>query len=360
MGRELVSFTDLQKTLGQLGFNSGTALLRLNFRVLGTPLEEAMEHIEQYFTVDEGGDEARESIASSTVNQSSPPDPLPVPSSPPDPTPVQSTPKVEIETESGTQPVLQETLIKEQAVTPENQIPTPAPSVEITTPGPDQRVISVFAPPSSSAPYASRQAFNEEDYEPTLDHARLHQARLAQSTRNKRLLTDAELASQQEAQRQKSANVKEVEVKVRFPDQTQVISKFSDSDTGSNFHSFVKGLMEKENEPFILNFTATGGPRTVPNDTEIKLISGLAMAGKVLVNFLWDEGASGEARGSPVLKETFRSKAQEIRIPNIREPQVQDDRSQDLKLGLEPAQQRGGEGKGKGKVPKWLKLPGKK
>ena len=49
MGRELSSFTDLQKTLAQLGFNSGTALLRLSFTTSDQPLEDAMKQIEGFF-----------------------------------------------------------------------------------------------------------------------------------------------------------------------------------------------------------------------------------------------------------------------------------------------------------------------
>lgn len=353
MGRELVSFTDLQKTLGQLGFNSGTALLRLSFRVLGTPLEEAMEQIEQYFTSAEGEDKAVENKTTSSIDRSGPQNPSPVP----------TLPEAEIETKSGTQIAPREAPINEQVATPEKPTPTPLSPADTSISGPGQRVISVFAPPSSSVPQAARQAFNEEDYEPTLDHARLHQARLAQSSRNKRLPTDAEIAAQEEAQRQKIAKVKDVEIKIRFPDQTQVVSKFSDSDTGSNLYNFVKELLAKETEPFILNFTAARGPKSIPDDPEIKLISGLAMTGKILVNFLWDEGASVEARGGPVVKDTVQSQAQEIKIPEIRElPGLENRKS--AGLGLDSVRQSGGSGGGagggKGKVPKWLKLPGKK
>lgn len=353
MGRELASFTDLQKTLGQLGFNSGTALLRLSFRVSETPLEEAMVQIGQYFRSAEGGDNARESNINSTVDQSSPKNS----------TSEQFIPEAGVLAESNPEPATRATPTDEQVLTSENPTANPIPSAETTTRGPNQRVISVFAPPSSSTPSAAQQAFNEEDYEPTIDHARLHQARLVQSSRNKRLPTDAEIAAQQEVQRQKLANVKEVEIKIRFPDQRQVVSKFSDADTGSSLYSFTKGLLERENEPFILNFSAAGGPKTVPNDAELKLISGLAMTGKVLVNFLWDEGASVEARGGSVLKDEFQSQAQEIRNPEIREPPDQkENRSLSSAPGSESSLQTTTEGKGKGtgKVPKWLKLPGKK
>lgn len=54
MGRNMESFVDLQKTLAQLGLNSGSVLIRLSFKSSGKPLEEAMQEIEQYFkAVDE-------------------------------------------------------------------------------------------------------------------------------------------------------------------------------------------------------------------------------------------------------------------------------------------------------------------
>lgn len=361
MGRELASFTDLQKTLGQLGFNSGTALLRLSFRASETPLEEAMEQIGQYFASIEEGDKATETNINSIVNQSSPQKSTSEQSIPESRVATES--NTQPATESDTQPATEAAPTVEQVVTSENPTPNLIPSTDTITQGPGQRAISVFAPPSSSAPSAARQAFNEEDYEPTIEQARLHQARLNQSSRNKRLPTDAEVAAQQEAQRQKLANVKEVEIKIRFPDQRQVVSKFSDADTGSNLYSFVKDLLERENEPFILNFSSARGPKTVPNDAEIKLVSGLAMTGKVLVNFLWDEGASVEARGGPVLKDKYQSQAREIQNPEIKKlPDRKENQSQSSALGLDSSLQNAGEGKGKGtvKVPKWLKLPGKK
>lgn len=354
MGRELSSFTDLQKTLGQLGFNSGTALLRLSFRVSETPLEEAMEQIGQYFASIEEQDNATEAQIKSTVDQSSPQNS----------TSEQLIPEPTVASETDTQPTPQATPPVEQVATSENPEPNLVPSADTTTEGPDQRAISVFAPPSSSAPSAARQAFNEADYEPTIDQARLHQARLIQSGRNKRLPADAEIAAQQEAQRQKLANVKEVEIKIRFPDQSQVVSKFTAADTGSNLYSFVKGLLERENEPFVLNFSSARGPKTVPNNVETHLVSGLAMAGKVLVNFLWDEGASVEARGGPVLKDKYQSQARELQDLPVRElADGKENKSLGSANGLESSLQgAAGEGKGKGsvKVPKWLKLPGKK
>lgn len=49
MGRTLESFTDLQKTLAQIGV-SGSTMMRLTYKPSGKPLEEAMQEIGQYFS----------------------------------------------------------------------------------------------------------------------------------------------------------------------------------------------------------------------------------------------------------------------------------------------------------------------
>ena len=59
MGREYSSLTDLQKSLGLLGFNGGSVLLHLNFRASEVPLEQAQEEIEDYFrSLEESGSDA--------------------------------------------------------------------------------------------------------------------------------------------------------------------------------------------------------------------------------------------------------------------------------------------------------------
>lgn len=341
MGRELASFADLQKTLGQLGFNSGSTLLRLSFRITETPLEEAMEEIDQYFkSVESEGAHAGSEAVSENI-------PEPNPSS-----------TADVDSEPSGEPLTPLMSLKEDGITEDQTLTTPAPSTEITIRGPNQRPISVFAPPSSTTPHASLQPYNEQDYEPTIDHAKLHQSRLASTSRNKRLPTDAELAAQQDAQRKKVAEVKDVEIKIRFPDQTQVVSTFSNVDTSITLYSFVKGLLENENEPFLLNFTAMKGPKVVPREEAVKLIGGLGMTGRMLVNFIWDESATVEARGSKVLKVEIREKAREIEIKEVEDVEVEDQRDKSSQvLGRD----RDGEGKGKSKgIPKWLKLSGKK
>ena len=316
MERELSSFTDLQKTLGQLGFNNGSTLLRLSFRTSDTPFEKAQEEIENYFESLEGkkgagahanGVTTSESIPDSSQpsrdeakNLVTPPEPLESPE------PVKDTHGEEGKASLMSSP------------------PSPPPS---TATGPNHRPISVFAPPSTTVPHAARQNHNEADYEPTIDHAKLYQSRLSTLGRNKRLLTDAEIAGQQETQAQTFAGVKDVEIKVRFPDQSQVISKFSNLDTAEILYDHVRSLLERETEPFLLKYSAHGGSKDVPKNSKDRLIGKLGMMGRVLVTVVWDAGASDEARSSRVLKAAFADQAKEIEIKEVEGVDVKDEES---------------------------------
>ena len=357
MGRELTSFTDLQKTLRQLGFNSGSALLRLSFRTTDQPLEEAVEQIGQFFKSTEDQDSKTDQARSASTIQSIPAHPVPISSkseaeSPSPPEPMNSSPKKKLSDEETAPPAAQ------------------AESPLITSPG--RRPTTVFAPPSSSTPSATRQPHNEADFELTKEQALQHQARLVQAGRNTRLPTDAEIAAKEELQRQKSASIKEIEIKVRFPDQMQVVSTFSNTDTASTLYDYVRGLLEHESAPFLLNFLSPKGPKVVPRGagagltaTE-RLIPDLGMTGRTLVNFLWDDSASAEVRSSNVLKAHYRDTAREIDIPPIQPVgddelpgggEAQAGAALDERTGT--GMGRKGNGMGKG-PPKWFKGFGKK
>ena len=347
MGRELFSFTDLQKTLAQLGFNSGSTLLRLSFRRTETPLEEAMQEIGQYFSEVDGqsvktahGDSADQ--VESLPQTSDSPVPPAIAEEPSPPEPVSSEPSSQTESKARGQ---EEISVAEIS-------PLPA----VISGGDTRRLVTVFSPSSSNTPEAAQQAFDEKDYEPTIHHAKLHQSRLAAKGANKRLPSDAELAAQAETQAQRNANVTEVEIKVRFPDQMQAISMFSNQDTADTLYEFVKSLMVRENEPFSLRFTAANGPKSIPTGPQgdVKLVSGLGMLGRVLVNVVWEEGASLQARSAPVLKDKYRENAQEIAVKQV-EATTFEEKAQPTSIsgGKETKERKGG-------TPKWFKQLGKK
>lgn len=183
--------------------------------------------------------------------------------------------------------------------------------------GPDQRPISVFAPPSSTIPQAARRPHNEQDYELTIAQQQRYQAHLGKISQQQRLLSDNEIEARQKAQVEKLANTNEVEIKVRFPDQIQVAAKFNNIDTSATLYDHVEGLMEHGSEPFSLRFTSSKGAQLVPKDSTVKLISDLGMVGRVLVTVIWDEGASMDARAGPIVKAKFRENAQTIEVKEV-------------------------------------------
>ncbi|MCJ1243919.1 hypothetical protein MMC30_001116 [Trapelia coarctata] len=360
MGRELSSFTDLQKTLAQLGLTGGTALLRLSFRLQATPLEEAMEQIGKYFQPDEETAPHR-TEAESSANGGTSSEPV-----------QQQVEKENVEADgapesmdlSGSTPNgFQEPA---PASSSEQQTTHPAtaavhtPSTPSSICGPSQRAIAIFAPPSSTTPKAALQNHNDADYEPTIAHAKLHQSRLATDSRNKRLPNHSEVEAQQKADAEKRAQIKEVEIKLRFPDQYQVLGKFTSDDTAETLYTWAREFMDpvKEKEPFMLNFSSGRGPTSIPVNGQEKLIAKLGMTGRILVNFNWDEGASAEARVGRVVKLELVQQAKEIEVKPVEGVEVDEVEVLDKGKGKEKA--GGGKGRGPGGMPKWMKLLGKK
>lgn len=344
LNRELSSFTDLQKTLAQLGLNSGSALIRLSFKPTDTPLEEAMTQIQGYF------DSVESPVTSQQLNP-------------------QTTTTSEDAPSTAQQPEWTEDItlpdappVQETSETPPQDLPStsdtsPPPPTATTSTG---RPLSVYRPPSSSTPVAARTSYNDSDYTPTIEHAQIHQKLLSENSRNKRLPTEAEIAAQAEEEAAKWAQVTDVEIKVRFPDQSAVSSKFKQSDSGADLYGFVRDCLEDKwrSETFLLrNPGVRGKNEVVPDDPSQKLIKNLQLKGRVLVVFGWDETkASIQARGTKaVLKAELRAQAQEIQVQEI--PDVPDGTNDPgVKINLAKKEPTDDGGEKKSKLSKFLRL----
>ncbi|KAL8784581.1 MAG: hypothetical protein Q9195_008982 [Heterodermia aff. obscurata] len=399
MGREYSSLTDLQKSLGQLGFNGGSVLLHLNFRASEVPLEQAQEKIEAYFRSLEENDSDTHGVRSGAVdsevstlnvgqqilteekasktteiessiesvspaehasgltkddndlnssatpnsddNQGAVTDQAPaghasaLPELGPELSELQEDSNGQIPVTNGKKRKTSAVISREGSPFSEPFIDGPAEptssqdvedkvaaplvvsSDEPSVTGPDQRPISIFSPPSSTIPQAARRPHNEQDYEPTIAQQQRYQAHLGKISQQQRLLSDSEIDAQAKAQVEKLASINEVEIKVRFPDQSSVSAKFDNTDTSATLYDHVKGLMEHGSEPFSLRFTTPKGAQLVPKDSTVKLISDLGMVGRVLVTVIWDEGANMNARAGPILKAKFRENAQNLEVKEV-------------------------------------------
>ncbi len=359
MNRELSNFIDLQKNLAQLGLNSGSALIRLSYRTTETPLEEAMVEIQQYFDSVDG------TLPTQSQHQTLPtPAPVLAHSSEGTESPEaiqrpQPEPSIQTEPSGHDQPSdagMADQLSEIEGTTQVTEL------VSSTT----SRPLSVYRPPSSSTPSAALTQHDEADYTPTVEHAQVHQKMLNQSSRNVRLRTEAEIAQQAEADAEKLAAVREVEIKVRFPDQSSVSSKFGQQDTGSTLYRFVReDCVETQyrGQPFVLRNPGVklGQKGDTIQDTEKKLIKDLQLRGRVLVVFDWQDGASMDARGArSVLKEELRQVAEEIKVQDVASaPEEKGIRVSLFGRKDEKEEGEGGSGIGK-KMPKWLKGLAKK
>lgn len=317
MGRQLESISDLSRTLQQLGM-SGNVMMRLSFKNTMQPLEEAMAEITRYF------DDVTERPAVKSEQD----------------------PNADIlsETSADAMDTARDSS-QLQAVTPDQREvvgpqvltskSTELPDPESTTASlsPSIRNISVFSPPSNSVPAAavSNATHNDADYIPTADHARSHQANLARASRNKRLLTDAEIEKQRRERDTQLAQVNYVIVRLRFPDQSSVQKEYGQLDTLSTLYDTCRAVMDRSNsEPFDLHATgATGGAvqgsgtstvAALPESDE-KLIRDLGWTGRVLVTVGWSDEVSKARRTQPSLKSEFRARAEEMKVSHpIEEP----------------------------------------
>lgn len=360
LGRELSTFTDLQKSLAQLGFNSGNILMRLSFRRIEEPLEVAMVKIQDYFK--SVGDDT----ATTTTTQAQP--------APAHTTPYEQDVSQSVQpppnTGSGGEAPQVPSIAPEQS--PQPYAPSTEPAVDQTAAA---RPVTVFSAPSSNIPQSAQVAYIENDYLPSVDHAQAHQRRLLAASRPIRLPTDKEIAAKATAEEERLASVKEVDVKVRLPDQSQVVAKFGPSDTGKSLYDFVRSCLAEPfaREKFLLSLFPTAGTagdlgagagkklqNVVPESERSLLIKDLRMAGRVLVSFSWDASVSQSARESKasLLRPELQSQAQQHKI----------EQPADIAVENAPAAESGGKRQGEnsgstrkpGSLPKWLKLPGKK
>ena len=327
MGRELSSFGDLQKTLAQLGFNGGTCLLRLSFKKTTQPLEEAMQEIGTYFK-EEGA---------------LPSEPSKAPAEPQTVTQKTTEAQAEIQTSA---PVLDSSTSEDVKMTSAPELSTPSATVTV---GSSQRQVAVFSAPSADMPAAAQQPYNEQDYEPSIVHAKLHQARLLNNSHNQRLLSDAETEAIEKEKAEKLSTISQVNIKVRFPDQSSIVSTFTSKESALDLYKTVTDSIIAEDQPFKLVYTDKGA-KTVPRDERKRLVRDLGFKGGVLVNFHWEDSVNEQVRKEATLKPHLRQNAQELKAPPA---PVVEQQADTPASASGPVKSEETERKPKG-MPKWL------
>ncbi|KAK2591684.1 hypothetical protein QQS21_010621 [Conoideocrella luteorostrata] len=355
MGREFSTFDEFQKTLAQLGYNSGNVLIRLDFRRTAQTLFEAMEQTSLFFN---DSDEKEDKAATMEVVEN----------------------KVAEEVWDEQRQQQQKTLMANDApdaAVIHNSSATSQSEVTNSTTPADQKTtedtldtlspsaaqdpyqpVNIFLAPTGTTPAAALVPATESDFAPTIAHAQLHQARLLQSSRNKRLPSDKELAEKAAADEARIASIKSVLVKIRFPDNTSSEWQVSPLETGAFLHEAVRQVMADPNQPFRL--VLSGSTTTIKDNSgqNHNLIKVYKLSGRVLINLVWEDTVPVSTRQQPFLKANIAIHGQEVKVPDL--PTVDDETpnvtsNQDIKKD----EKKGGGGEGAKKIPRWLKL-GKK
>lgn len=305
MGRDFANFTELQKTLAQLGISNGSALLKLTYRDSQQPMEEAMAAISQYF-VSVG--ETTTGTTQSHGSHSAAPNEL---SSVPDTNNVLEPVGVATEQDPAYDDTMEDDAKTALAKSVDAQITTAQHTMRLA----DEK-LAIFSPPSSSTPAAaSFAAYDESDYIPTIDHAKQHQSRLNTESRNRKLLSDAELASQEQSRSAARSEIKEVVVRLRFPDQSQVQHTFGQSTTVKDLYELCRNLMARPNEEgFSLRTFGQPGVAGTLEESNQQLIGRLNWQGRILVTVAWADDVGPEVKNNPSLKEEYRQRAEPLTV----------------------------------------------
>ncbi|RSM16453.1 hypothetical protein CEP52_000367 [Fusarium oligoseptatum] len=337
MGRELSSFADFQKTLSQLGYNSGSVLIRLSYRTTDQTLRRNQRHQEPQKKEKEPEETSKEAEPQAQETEDTP-------MADPNPEPEQDSRRNQQE---------------ETSATDEKPAEEDKMDVESSQQRDPLEPVNVFLAPSGSTPAAALAPSSETDFTPTIAHAQLHQARLQEDSRNRRLLSDRELEDKAAAEAAKIASIKHVLVKVRFPDNTSSDWQVGPADTGRFLYDAVRHVMAHDDQPFHL---VLPGTKTVIKDNSNpgnELIKSYKLTGRILINLVWDNAVPPAVRKQPFLKANVAQQGQQVKIP---EPVEAPDSKDDGPSVARPSRAEAGEGTGDKiakKIPKWLKL-GKK
>ncbi|KAK0731100.1 GLUT4 regulating protein TUG-domain-containing protein [Lasiosphaeris hirsuta] len=309
MGREYSAKEDLQKTLSQCGINSGSMVLRIFFHRTEKTLSDALQEMDLYMNEVDPEKPREQAKAETQV------------------TPTVSETKEEIV--SGDTPMpdftASETVEKgnDTAVTSDKPTNAPADSDALSVGEPSTSIANVdhlqptgvFSAPEYSTPVAAQIYEDDSVYEPTIAHAQLRQQQLLTRTQNTRLKSDAELAAIEAEKVAKLAKITKVDVKVRFPDQTSAQWTINPEDTGSFLYQAIRGVMAHPQEPFKLVMSGPNGGPIFDNAKPI--IASYGLKTRELLNLLWEDAVSQNARSAPFLNDKAASRALAVPVPTV-------------------------------------------
>ncbi|ANB14686.1 hypothetical protein AWJ20_2291 [Sugiyamaella lignohabitans] len=238
---------------------------------------------------------------------------------------------------SGPKPVDSSMEISEPELSQGNSVPLPSttvptlPNIQVYLPGSD----------TSSARFVSSAEEETKMTQQQFVHYHNQIKAMSEGASNRPLMTKA-LRESEEAK--KLSKIKNYQVRVRLPDQTQIESTFYPDNKASSIYDFVRSVLKEDiTTPFAL-FTS---PPKVTLDPQMSLLWDYKFSQRNLVYLEWN-GPLTNGGSTALLKDKYLSTAK----PISEDPGIKQDQLDKENQATAPAKPRGG----LSGTPRWLKM----
>ncbi|CAK7263606.1 hypothetical protein SEPCBS57363_000648 [Sporothrix epigloea] len=308
-GRELSSFSDFQKTLSQVGIDTGSHQILLDFRVSELTLQEAMEAMRTQL-------DATDADATSKTSGTLPRTEAAVPT--PESTSTTRTSELAAAPSQPASP-----LAEYRNTAPTNTTASPAVTTCTSESVSDLHPVQVWSPPKASAgmPAATLLRWNNESesvFAPSIAQMKAHQRQLEEAGRNKRLKSDKEIEEEKSEREARAAAISRVGVRIRFPDGYTVMWSFANGATGSTLYTAVRNVLAPGVQDQAFRLVPPMSRDSIQDSADSDrhdLVRNYGMRGGMVVNFLRGADVPAPGAGQAYVKPEVAALAHDIVIP---------------------------------------------
>ncbi|KAL1903093.1 hypothetical protein Sste5346_000377 [Sporothrix stenoceras] len=335
-GRELYTVDDFRKTLSQVGIDSGSQLIVLEFRTTDTTLQEAMETVQTQLEKTDADVAASQAAVAEMTAAVAVPTPAPGPAAPTEPATAASEESTsQAKAAEATQPpapAAEEPMDVDS--TPTTTTTTTIPAASTAQTASDLQPVQVWSPPKANAgmPAAASLKWTKEpesSFAPSIAQMKAHQKQLEEAGRNKRLKSDEELEEEKREREAKAAAVNRVDVRIRFPDGYTVMWSFSNGATGATLHAAVRNALHPgvKDQAFKLSPPMSRDEiHDRSGSAKDDLVRGYGMRGGIVVNFRRGPDVPAPPAGQPYVRPEVAALARDIVVPQAADEDDEDEK----------------------------------